>query len=119
MESESVSNLLLLLVVISWYAKIWLHFRYLKAVKAELNGSSLLLFLTTITNFFQILIVVMPFFVAAEKSNSQAGGVEKRNVWISVLFLWVSLGFAFTYIYKHPASHEVKKIEYDFTKSPE
>jgi hypothetical protein len=45
MKSEEISNLLLVLVAIAWYTKIWFHFNYLKVSKAKINESNLLSFL--------------------------------------------------------------------------
>ncbi|MBT1710716.1 hypothetical protein KK062_20920 [Fulvivirgaceae bacterium PWU5] len=118
MKSEEISNLLLVLVAIAWYTKIWLHFNYLRVSKAEFNGLNLVSFLTNPANFFKIIAVVSPIFFPTGDSDVSNTKVEKRKVWISILFLWVVFGVGLFYLYKHPPSRGVKKIEYDFTKSP-
>ena len=117
MKNEEIRNLLLVLVAIAWYIKIWLHFNYLRVSKAKFNGLNLVSFLTNPVNFFMIIAVVSPIFFPTEKSDVSNAKVERRNVWISILFLWVIFGVTLFYLYKHPPSGGVEKIEYDFTKS--
>ena len=118
MKSEEISNLLLVLVVIAWYTKIWLHFNYLRVSKAKFDGSNLVSFLINPANFFKIIAVISPIFFLTGTSDVPNAKVEKRKVWISILFFWVIFGVSLFCLYKHPPSCGVEKIEYDFTKSP-
>lgn len=106
---------MLTVVVIVWYVKIWLHFRYLRATRKELGNSNLVSFFVDPANLFKIMIVTMPFLFVTGKTKMPKAKVERRRLWIGIFFLWLMFGVTFYYLYQHPPSHEVQTIEYDFT----
>jgi hypothetical protein len=118
MNNGEISDLLLVCVAVAWFAKIWFHFRYFKVTYEELKSSNFVSFFTSSENIFKIIRVVMPIFFGTKTRNEVDTGMQKKKVWVCTCLLWLTLAVSFFYLYNHPSSNEIQKVEYDLTKSP-
>jgi hypothetical protein len=112
MGNPELSNVLLIILLVIWYAKIWFHFRYLQKTNEELKHSTFISFFTNAENLFRVIRVVMPVFWPHEDRHVIK---EKRAVWIYTFLLWLMLGLSFVHLYYLP-EEKIQHIKYDLTK---
>jgi hypothetical protein len=111
MKSESITNILILLVAVFWFVKIHFHYVYLKSIKAIDAPGNFISFYLRFENFFWSGYIISPFFADKLKPGSESGNIRAR---VATLLLWLSMIVAIYWMYRHPVSNEPREEYYDF-----
>jgi len=111
-DNADWSNFLMFNLLIAWFVKIWLHFRFMQRNNPKVGANNFISFITNPENFFLFIKLVFPFWGPANAKRSS----DSRRVWISVFAFWIVFGVVCFHLYRNPPAEKTEYIFYDLTK---
>jgi len=116
MNSNEISNSLILILTIIWGFKVGYHFNYQRAIDPTIKEKNFFTFYFNFFNFRRSLLLLFPvFFSGSDDRKTKHEHILARKTSISTLLLWG--WFIITVFYlSSRAPERMKEKHYDFTK---